>query len=249
MFKFEKDKNGISFAKMKEKITLLFSGISHLLFPNICLSCSCELGISEESLCHFCFAKLSFTYFEGANEPTSLDKIFWGRVLIKDTYALFFFEQDKPSQKILHSLKYQNKGNLGVLFGRIIGERMKKNDLMGNLQALIPVPLHPKKEFARGYNQSEKIALGISKLLAIPILKKSIKKIKHTESQTKKDRFQRWENVNTIFGAKQAIIPFQHIAIVDDVVTTGATIEALALELLSNNPDLQISIISLAIAK
>ena len=100
-----------------------------------------------------------------------------------------------------------------------------------------------------GQNNSTAIAAGISKVLAIPIVQKSIKKIKHTESQTKKDRFQRWENVAAIFGGTTRAIPFQHIAIVDDVVTTGATIEALSRELLANNPELKISIISLAIAK
>ena len=249
MFKYKKSNRGKVFRKFKENSSLFFSGFFHLIFPNTCLSCSCELSRSEEYLCHFCSAQLSFTYFESGHEPSSLDKIFWGRVLIQETYALLFFEQDKPSQRILHALKYQNKANLGSFMGIIIGQKLKENNLMCDVQALIPVPLHPKKEFNRGYNQSEKIALGISKVLAIPILKKSIKKIKHTESQTKKDRFQRWENVATIFGGTSAVIPFQHVAIVDDVVTTGATIEALARELLANNPELKISIISLAIAK
>ena len=249
MFKYEKCKMDKPFRKFKENTKLFFEGFSHLIFPNLCLSCSCELSRSEEHLCHFCFAQLTFTYFEAAHEPSPLDKMFWGRVPIQKTYALLYFEQDKPSQKILHALKYHNKANLGIFMGHSIGKKLKENNLMSDVQALIPVPLHPKKEFLRGYNQSEKIALGISKALAIPILKKSIKKIKHTESQTKKDRFQRWENVAAIFGGTTTAIPFQHLAIVDDVVTTGATIEALARELLANNPELKISIISLAIAK
>ena len=249
MFKYEKCRMGKLFRKFKENTKLFFAGFSHLIFPNLCLSCSCELSRSEEHLCHFCFSQLSFTYFESGQEPSSLDKVFWGRVPIYRAYALLFFEQDKPSQKILHALKYQNKANLGIFMGHIIGKKLKENNLMCDIQALIPVPLHPKKEFLRGYNQSEKIAAGISKEMAIPIVQKSIQKIKHTESQTKKNRFQRWENVASIFSGTTSAIPFQHVAIVDDVVTTGATIEALSKELLANNPELKISIISLAIAK
>lgn len=249
MFKLIKNKRGKHFSNFKKKLDLFFQGISHLIFPNSCISCNCELHKSEKYLCYFCWGQIAFTYYENSKEPSSLDKIFWGRVFLDKTYALFYFEQNKPSQKILHALKYQYKPRLGIVLGEKIAEKMRENNLMLDVQALIPVPLHPKKKFIRGYNQSEKIALGIAKFLDIPVLEKKIKKIKHTESQTKKDRFQRWENVATIFGAEKAIIPYQHIAIVDDVVTTGATIEALANELLLNNPKLKISIISLAVAK
>lgn len=249
MFKLNKNKRGKRFANFKKLMRAFNHGISHLIFPNSCISCVCELHASEKYICHFCWGKIVFTYHENTKEPSSLDKIFWGRVFLNETFSLFYFEQAKPSQEILHALKYQYKPNLGIAMGEKIAHKIQENKLMLEVQALIPVPLHPKKEFIRGYNQSEKIALGISKVLGIPVFKKQIKKIKHTESQTKKDRFHRWENVATIFGAENAIIPFQHVAIVDDVVTTGATIEALANKLLSNNPELKISIISLALAK
>ena len=126
MFKYEKCRMNKPFRKFKENTKLIFEGFFHLVFPNLCLSCSCELSRSEEHLCHFCFAQLTFTYFETAHEPSPLDKVFWGRVPIQKTYALLYFEQDKPSQKILHALKYQNKANLGIFMGHIIGKKLKK---------------------------------------------------------------------------------------------------------------------------
>jgi len=119
-----------------------------------------------------------------------------------------------------------------------------------DLEALVPVPLHPKKLFTRGYNQSEKLADGISNELNIPVLKDFIVRNKNTETQTKKGRFLRWENVENKFSVgRKSNENYKHVAIVDDVITTGATLEAIIQSIQKNNPEVCISVISLALAK
>jgi len=113
---------------------------------------------------------------------------------------------------------------------------------------LIPVPLHFKKEFIRGYNQSEVLAKGIAEVLAVPVDIKSIIRNKHTETQTKKSRFQRWENVDSIFEVKPGLNKYKHVVLVDDVITTGSTMEALIQAINKHHPQLEISVVTLAIA-
>lgn len=233
----------------KKQVRLVTDGFINLLFPEVCVGCETELSVRENYLCYSCWESIHLTYFEGFKEPSSLDKLFWGRVELNATYALFYFEREKASQKLLHALKYQFKGNLGVYLGKIAASKLVNHTVFKEVQALIPVPLHPKKAFIRGYNQSEKIAQGIASVWKIPVIQQEVLKTKHTESQTKKDQFQRWDNVTSIFKVKGNLSNYQHIAIVDDVITTGATLESMAQELIEANPTLQISIISLALAK
>jgi ComF family protein len=227
----------------------LTRSISHMVYPDVCLICTDELTLKEASICSFCKEEMEFTFFETYLEPTSLDKVFWGRVSIASTYALLYFEKGKSTQQILHALKYKSTPQVGEEFGKIIGRRIKQLEGFKDLDVLIPVPIHPKKEFVRGYNQSEQIAKGIAEILSIPMDSHFLKKQHHTESQTKRGRFARWDNVvNNFTLRKRELIP-NHIAIVDDVITTGATIEALVRSIHKNYPDIRISIISLALTK
>ena len=117
------------------------------------------------------------------------------------------------------------------------------------VEAIIPVPIHPKKKFARGYNQSELLARGLSKEWGVPVLKGLVHKLKHTNSQTTNNRFGRWDNVQDIFAAASQIRNFSHVLIVDDVITTGATLESLALAIKAVDPKVQISLLSFAFTK
>jgi competence protein ComFC len=223
--------------------------ISHLIYPNRCLICDEELAKDSKSICSFCYTEMDFTHYEKYEEPTSLDKLFWGRVVIESTFGLLFFEKGKSSQKILHALKYMSNPQVGVEFGKLIGLKVKDLERFSTIDALIPVPIHPKKEFDRGYNQSEQLAKGIGEILNIEVDTHFLKKKTHTGSQTRKNRFARWDNVVNNFDLRKRSKNYQHIAIVDDVVTTGATIEALVRSIKENYPDLRISIISLAVTK
>jgi ComF family protein len=223
--------------------------VSHLTFPEKCLHCELELLEKELFICSFCKSNFSYTYFENLNEPSAIDKLFWGRVPILATYSLLNFEENSSTQKILYALKYKNNRQIGKYYGREIGEKLKNLSPFDTLEALIPVPIHPKKRFQRGYNQAEIIARGIGEQLLIPIVEQGILKTKHTISQTRKSMWERWQNSENVFASNQSLSHFQHVALVDDVLTTGATIERLANVLLKNNPELKISIITLAIAK
>lgn len=234
--------------KPQFKLPLFISDIGNLIFPNSCLACEKELSRFEYHLCSFCEEELSLTNFHLFTEPTPTDKLFWGRVTVTNTYSHLFFEKNKSSQTILFNLKYKNKPELGVYFGKKIGENLRLMAGFSEINALIPVPLHHKKEFIRGYNQSEVLAVGIAEVLRVKLDKTTVKRSKHSVSQTKKSRFQRWDNVNEIFKISEKINDYKHIVLVDDVITTGSTLESIIQAIHKKNPDLLISVVTLAIA-
>ncbi|MDD2984236.1 MAG: hypothetical protein PHQ74_12695 [Crocinitomicaceae bacterium] len=237
--------------KSKFKVIKWKNDLLHLLYPDMCLICSQELPNSEVQLCHLCEHSLRYTYYETFQDASSLDKLFWGRVDLESTFALLHFEKQTSTQEILHQIKYKNKSKLAAEMGRRIGQKIQLDqNRFGGIDALIPVPMHPKKQYLRGYNQSELIAEGISKTTGIPVNKSFISKKSNTESQTKKGRFLRWDNVSEVFEINTSKMnDAKHLAIIDDVVTTGATIEACILKIRNELPNIKISIISLAATK
>lgn len=231
-------------------LTILAQDIVELILPSTCLTCQKELTRQEKFCCSFCLNEIQFTHFEKFNEPTPMDQLFWGRVQIHSTFALLEYEKGKSTQILLHELKYKNNSSLGQFLGTLIAKKLKNTAILQGVDALVPVPIHHRKRFVRGYNQSEEIAKGISKSTLIPIQTDIISKSTHVGSQTKRGRFLRWDNVSENFSLSKNIpSTIQHIAIIDDVVTTGATIEAMVATIHKNYPQLRISIISLAITK
>jgi len=240
----DKEKRNFSLTNL----TIKAQDIIELIMPSSCLNCKKELTRQEKYCCSFCINEFQFTHFEKFNEPTPMDKLFWGRVQIHSTFALFNFEKGKNTQILLHELKYKNNPTLGQFLGKMIAERLKNTVIFQGVDALVPVPIHHRKRFTRGYNQSEELAKGISFSTQIPINTKLINKSSHAGSQTKRGRFLRWDNVSENFSlSKNFPLHLQHIVIIDDVVTTGATIEAMVATIHKNYPQLRISIISLAI--
>lgn len=233
---------------IKKFIFSRLKDVSALIFPEACSYCKLELTSSENHICGLCELELKRTYFEEFKENSPLDKLFWGRVKLEKTFALYYFNSVTAIREILHELKYQHKESLGVDMGERIGKVLKETVFFSNLDALIPVPIHHKKAFVRGYNQSELLARGIGSEIKAPVLKNLTTKRKNTSSQTRKSNQERWENVVSVFRS-QDLSSFKHIALVDDVITTGSTIESLVNELLNSNPHLKISVISLAFAK
>jgi ComF family protein len=176
-----------------------------------------------------------------------MDKIFWGRVKIHKTYALFFFEKGKTAQKVLFQLKYKNNQAVGHHFGQEIAKRIRLNPEFDDVDVFVPVPLHPKKEFIRGYNQSEALAFGITQELNVSMDVKSLKRVQHGKSQTSKSRMERWTSIQSTFQIKPSIKKHKHIVLVDDVITTGSTIEVIATAILQKHPEAKISVVTLAI--
>ena len=224
------------------------SDFIHLIYPEYCLICNKELSKNQKKICLFCFNDLAFTHFENYKDPTSLEELFWGRCKIESSYALFYFEKGKAIQQVLHELKYKDKPLLGEVFGEIIGQKLSGLREWSEIDVLIPVPVHHLKAFKRGYNQSEKIANGISKTLNIPVKSKILQKNTNTKSQTKNDKTSRWDNVKNTFNINK-IEKYKHIVLIDDVITTGSTLETIINDIHKKYPEIRISIISLAITK
>ncbi len=222
----------------------------HLLYPSTCLVCEKELSKTEQEICFFCRDELKFTTFEKSLEETELDKRFWGRCQLESTFALLYFEQQGATQEILHQIKYKGKQKLAREMGRLSGEKLFENSKYKSIDALVPVPLHPKKQHQRGFNQSEQIAAGISEHTQIPVNTRLLRRTVHAESQTKMGKFGRWDNISEAFVVnKTSGESLRHIALVDDVITTGSTLEACIQAIRKELPGVKISVISLAVTK
>jgi len=223
-------------------------GLGHLVFTNVCLHCNKELVVEERYLCWLCWEGLERTYFELQKTPTKLDQLFWTPIEIKHTCALYFYQKGAVSQSLIRALKYDFKAPLGIYLGAHMATMLNDHPVR-NVDAIIPVPIHPRKKFARGYNQSELLARGLAKEWGLPVLKKLVQKKKHNTSQTKNDRFGRWDNVQNMFKTQAEITQYKHVLIVDDVITTGATLAALSQAIKAAAPHVQISLLSFAFTK
>lgn len=222
----------------------------HVWYPSYCLICDTENKHSESGVCPVCENEMNYTYFEDYTEPTRLDQLFWGRVPLHATFALLYFGKQAGTQSVLHALKYKNQPEVARYFGKRMGERLREMEQFKGADALIPVPLHPKKEFLRGYNQSKLLADGICAETTIPVRSDLLYRVHFSESQTRKNRSSRWENTQGNFEVRMKGKPeLKHIVIVDDVVTTGSTLETCIQLLQRALPETKISIASLAIAR
>lgn len=204
-----------------------------LLFPVLCNGCGQTLVKTERLLCLNCLYDLPFTDFH-CFKDNRVARQFWGRIPCTFGMAMFYFRKATRVQQILHNLKYRGKPELGVLLGEMLGRRMQSGIMPTDIDLIIPVPLHRKKEKSRGYNQSLCIAEGLGSQLQLPVLSGVLLKEKATSSQTKKGRFSRYENLKSAFSIKdEGILRNKHVLLVDDVITTGATLEACALVLMA----------------
>ena len=162
-----------------------------------------------------------------------IEKIFWGRLELEKASSYIRFEKESKIQRLLHALKYRGIKDVGTTLGKLAAKEFVKSDFFNEIDVIVPIPIHKKKQRKRGYNQSHFIADGISAVTQIPVDKTSIRKNLNTSSQTNKSRFERYKNVNQTFTLTERAsqLTSKHILLVDDVVTTGATIEACGNEL------------------
>ncbi len=236
--------------KSPAKFNKWMRDLLHVLYPQNCLICKHEFNQSRLAICPICISELSYTNFETYPEATNLDKLFWGRVHLSGTYALLRFKQQNSTQRVLHELKYNNNAEIGLHFGKELGTVLKQIPAFSDMDALIPVPLHPKKEFIRGYNQAEVICKGIAETSQVSLRKDLLKRTSFTESQTRKSRTSRWDNMQNRFMLRtRKEQDLQHLVVVDDVVTTGSTLESCVRILQNQFPQAKISIAVLAVAE
>lgn len=222
-------------------------GLLHLIYPRTCAACGNILLNNEKVLCLSCYAELPRTRFHN-NPENEVARIFWGRVLLSNVTSFIFFNKDSNYRKILHELKYNDQRQVGQEMGRLFGLELR-DTAFSQADLIIPVPLHPSKQRKRGYNQSELIADGVSQVLNIPVRNNVITRKKKTSTQTRRNRFDRWLNVKDTFQVQDvAALNNKHILLVDDVITTGATIESCAGSIIAAC-NVAVSVISLAYTK
>jgi ComF family protein len=215
-------------------------------FPDLCLACGQILNKQEKVLCSSCFFHIPRTEFhKDAENPVS--QLFWGRVKIEYAASFFYFNKGSAYQPLIHKLKYKGRSDIGIELGKAYGAELR-NSFFSAADLIIPVPLHPRKIKIRGYNQSEMIAKGLSASMKLPFNTSILLRSESTETQTRKSRFDRFRNVEGKFVLKETPeLQGSHIILVDDVVTTGSTLEACAIAILETKGT-KVSILTLAVA-
>ncbi len=219
-----------------------------LLFPQLCPACAESLIAGEEVICTDCRFTLPFTNFH-LQPDNIVARQFWGKVELQGAYALYYFAKGGKVQNLMHHFKYKGMQEIGVLLGNIAGEQLARSDIFSSVDVIIPVPLHKKRLKERGYNQSTCFADGLAQRLTAVVDDGNLVRVKSTETQTHKSRFSRFENMQEVFAVLDPEkLNGKHVLLVDDVVTTGSTLEACSLQLLKVD-GLKLSIATIAYAE
>lgn len=225
----------------------ILNDLLNLFYPRLCLLCQAPLMEGEEHICLRCSNHLPYTHFTDM-ETNPVCRLFQEKVSFVAATALLHFRKGGSGQKLIHSLKYHGNKKLGYELGRMAATVYRETGLFDTVDLLLPVPLHPKRMRQRGYNQSEWIARGIRSVTGIAIDTSSLSRVKKTESQTRKQIFERSENVENIFRLENAgALKNKHVLLLDDVITTGSTISACA-EAMKAISGIRISILGIAVA-
>ena len=216
-----------------------------LFYPAICSGCNKPLSSQDEIICINCWSELpkSFQYKDKQNHTS---KLFWGRYPLENAFSTFLYYKGNSLQNMIYDLKYRGNQKVGEVLGKEVGKEILLANI--NIDVIIPVPLHPAKLQKRGYNQALSIAKGILEVLSCDLDTGSLLRKVNTDTQTRKSKFDRWENVKEIFSLKnQSELEGKHILLVDDVITTGSTIEGCC-HTLGEVSGIRISVVAIASA-
>ncbi|MBS4057110.1 MAG: ComF family protein [Bacteroidetes bacterium] len=218
-----------------------------LFYPEVCAACGHLLFAHEKTVCLSCRHLLADTGYEGVQD-NPVARMYWGRCRFEAACGIYFFSKKGKVQHLIHELKYKGNREAGLFLGTEMGKKMAASALYQSVDVVVPVPLHPKKIHKRGFNQSEIIAHGIQEITSWPVSTDNLIRSVATATQTKKSRTARWENVKDIFLLQRpGDLAGKHVLLVDDVITTGSTIEACAIAL-SAAPGIKISVAAAACA-
>jgi len=221
-------------------------GFAGLIWPNVCACCSTSLTYGEKYICSHCLYELPATNFY-MEQDNPVAQIFWGRAKVENATAGYFFRKGNKIQHLVHQIKYRGQKEMGTIMGLEMGKSLRDSSF-SEIDLIAPVPLHPQKLRKRGYNQSEWIARGVAEAIHKPVDAHTLTRRIFTETQTRKKRFDRWENVDSGFVlSRPDTFAGQHILLIDDVITTGATLEACIHAALSA-PESKVSVAALAFA-
>ncbi|MBX2878164.1 MAG: ComF family protein [Saprospiraceae bacterium] len=228
----------------------ILEGLEHcfsLFYPQLCLVCERKKPARGEILCFTCQHKLPKTDFH-LDPDNALMERFWGRLPLQAAASLFYFIKGGRTQQLIHQLKYNNKPAVGRQLGQSYGSLLKDSPLFQEIDCIIPVPLHRRKQHLRGYNQSETFAQGLSTSMGKPYYSHTLERRNFTQTQTRKSRIERMNNVQEAFQLKTGkALRGKHVLLVDDVITTGATLEACGMQLLTVK-DLTLSLATIGFA-
>jgi len=223
------------------------SDAMHLLYPHHCLGCGSDILAKTELLCLRCIYELPHTRFEKF-QHNPVEKIFWGRFPFRAAHSEFYFSKGQLIQHLMHELKYHGNLAIGEWLGALMGKILLQSGRFSGIDYLLPLPLYPDRERQRGYNQAEIICRGLSLSMHIPQQRGNLVRTRNTSTQTKKHRTERWDNVSGGFRVQDPdVLAGKHVLLVDDVITTGASLEACARAMLAV-PGIQVSLATLAIA-
>lgn len=229
-------------------LTQIFRSAARLFYPRRCIACGKPLPLVREDICLACLWDLPVTrYCHDPENPVA--QMFWGRFPIAHASAYLFFRHGSNYQAMIHRIKYSGRTRVAALLGRMYGQEMKAGGLYGDVDVVVPVPMARAKQFSRGYNQSELIARGVAEALGVPLDVSSFCKRVSTRSQARQSIDKRWENVQGVFCLRDPVaFNGKHILLVDDVVTSGSTVESAAVEILSKTTGSTVSVAALFVS-
>lgn len=232
---------------MLRTITSYADAILHMFYPHLCKGCAIDIPQQSQQLCAACLTSLPFTSFEKhADNPA--EKIFFGRTSIHAAMGLLYFTKDSLVQSLVHQIKYEGAKELAVFMGKMMGRALLNEARFSAIDLLLPLPLTSKREKQRGYNQSALLAEGISSVLKVPVNPSALQRHSSQGTQTHKSREERWLQMQQQFTCSlPEALAGRHVLLVDDVITTGATLDACA-GILEAIPGVKTSIATLAIA-
>lgn len=221
--------------------------LAGLFYPEICEACDDLLIPGEKVFCTRCMATLPGTGYHMLDD-NPVSRQFWGKIPLYSAAACWHFHKGGRVQRLLHRLKYEHKPEIGVRTGEMYGQQLLRSQYFSSVDMIVPVPLHPEKLKIRGYNQAATFAEGLSASMQVPSRSDILLRTKHTETQTKKSRFARFLNVGTAFKVMDpTVLNRKHVLLVDDVITTGSTLEACAMKLMEAM-QVKVSVASIAFA-
>lgn len=221
----------------------------NLIAPKTCVICGNRLTITERTLCCICNLHLPRTNFQKNPYDNNMAKLFWARIPVERVAAFFYYEPHSEVCRIVHSFKYMNNPENAEYMGRMVAAEYQLSNFFDSIDGIVPIPLSRKRQLKRGYNQSYEIARGVSDITGIPIINKVVKRRTFKKSQTKTHFWERFENVEDVFQLINGdAINGKHILLIDDVITTGATVISCAKEM-KKCGDIKFSILSIGFTR
>lgn len=222
-----------------------FRDVLHLFFPKLCITCTTKLLQSEKLICTICRHDLPLICYK-SHKDNKITQSFLGRIQIEKATALLYYRKTGKTKDLIHALKYKGRQEIGAFFGDWLGNILNESNQFNDIDYIIPVPLHPKKLKQRGYNQVTSFGKSLAHHLQTTYLPDALLRVSHSKTQTFKQRFDRFNNNNTKFYLNNDhILKNKHVLLIDDVITTGATLESCCKELLKAK-DIKISIATMA---